>query len=233
MVWTVRAARVKKPEYRSPPTTNAGYLGPLFVIGCCTTKKGWGMILTCFTYCVVYVEMVPSMTSESYVMRIERFVLLFVFENMNSFHIRYAGKGQPVRPPNRSLFGNQAGYVNSVIGVDEVDQEQQTKSDKRICYNFAAWRESSLSDATKTVFENFCMDDNLDTVESSERPLNRSKKLVHLLHLVVFKLTKFVNNVPNLADPNYCSPQSTKIKIIVSFKEESSHVLRLKCDHIE
>ena len=69
-------------------------------------------------------------------------------------------------------------------------------------------------------------------VESSERALNGSKKLVYLLHLVVFKLTKFVSNVPNLADPNDGLPQSTKTKTIVSLKEESLHVLIVKCDHI-
>ena len=55
--------------------------------------------------------------------------------------------------------------------------------------------------------------------------------LVHLFHLVGFKLTKFVSNVPNLADQIDGSPQSTEPKVNASSKEESSHVLGLKWDH--
>ena len=68
-------------------------------------------------------------------------------------------------------------------------------------------------------------------MESTERALNRSKELVHLLHLGGFKLTKFVSNVPNLADQIDESPQSFQTKVTTSSKEEPSHVLRLKCDH--
>ena len=75
------------------------------------------------------------------------------------------------------------------------------------------------------------MDDYLDSVESPERALKRSKELVHLLHFGGFKLTKFVSNVPNLAYRIDGSPQSTEPKIIASSKEESSHVLGLKWDH--
>ena len=45
------------------------------------------------------------------------------------------------------------------------------------------------------------------------------------------KLTKFVSNVPNLADRIDGSPQSTEPKVIVSCQEDSSHVLGLKWDH--
>ena len=58
-----------------------------------------------------------------------------------------------------------------------------------------------------------------------------SKKLVHLLHLGGFKLTKFVSNVQDLADPIDGSAQSTEPKVIVSSKEESMHVFGLKWDH--
>ena len=75
------------------------------------------------------------------------------------------------------------------------------------------------------------MDDYLDSVESPERALTRSKELVHLLHLGVFKLTKFVSNVPDLADRIDGSAQFTEPKVIVSSKEESMHVLGLKWDH--
>ena len=68
-------------------------------------------------------------------------------------------------------------------------------------------------------------------MESPERALIRSKELVHLLHLGGFKLTKFVSNVPDLADQIDGSAQSTEPKVIVSSKEESMHVLGLKWDH--
>ena len=61
--------------------------------------------------------------------------------------------------------------------------------------------------------------------------LTRSKKLVHLLHLGGFKLTKFVSNVPDLADRIDGSAQSSEPKVIVSSKEEPMHVLRFKWDH--
>ena len=43
-------------------------------------------------------------------------------------------------------------------------------------------------EATKAVLENFYIDNYIDSVESLERALNRSKELVHLLHLGGFKL---------------------------------------------
>ena len=75
------------------------------------------------------------------------------------------------------------------------------------------------------------MDDYLDSVESPERALKRLKELVHLLHLGGFMLTKFVSNVPNLADRIDGSTQSTEPKVIASSKEDSLHVLWLKWDH--
>ena len=75
------------------------------------------------------------------------------------------------------------------------------------------------------------MDNYLDSVESPEKTINRSKELVHLLHLGGFKLTKIVSNVPNLADGIDGSSQSTEPKVIVSCQEDSSHVLGLKWDH--
>ena len=85
--------------------------------------------------------------------------------------------------------------------------------------------------AAKAVLENFYMDDYLDSVESPEKAINRSKELVLLLHLGGFKLTKFVSNVPDLADRIECSPQSTEPKVIFSCQEGSSHVHGLKWDH--
>ena len=104
------------------------------------------------------------------------------------------------------------------------------------CANYALQRTArdnakEYPEAAKAVLENFYMDDYLDSVESPERALIRSKELVHLLHLGGFKLTKFVSNVPDLADRIDGSAQSTEPKVIVSSKEESMHVLGLKWDH--
>ena len=75
------------------------------------------------------------------------------------------------------------------------------------------------------------MVDYLDSVQSPERALIRSKDLVHLLHLGGFKLSKFASNLPNLVHRMDGSSQYTKPKVIASSKEDSSHVLGLKCDH--
>ena len=108
--------------------------------------------------------------------------------------------------------------------------------DSPTCANYALQRTArdnvnQYPEATKAVLVNFYMDDYLDSVESPERALKRSKELVHLLHLGGLKLTKFVSNVPNLTDRIDGSTQSTEPKVIASSKEDSSHVLGLKWDH--
>ena len=109
--------------------------------------------------------------------------------------------------------------------------------DSLTCANYALQRTArdnvnQYPEATKAVLENFYMDDYLDSVESPERALKRSKDLLQdLLHLGGFKLSKFISNVPNLADRIDGSPQSTEPKVIASSKDDSSHVLGLKWDH--
>ena len=68
-------------------------------------------------------------------------------------------------------------------------------------------------------------------METPEKAINRSKELVHLLHLGGFKPTKFVSNEPNLVDRIDGSLQSTEPKANVSCQEDSSHVLGLKWGH--
>ena len=109
-------------------------------------------------------------------------------------------------------------------------------NDSPTCANYALQRTARdnakfYPEAAKAVLENFYMDDYLDSVESPEKAINRSEELVHLLHLGGFKLTKFVSNVPDLADRIDDSPQSTEPKVIFSCQEDSSHVLVLKWDH--
>ena len=86
-------------------------------------------------------------------------------------------------------------------------------------------------EAAKADLVNFYMDDYLDPMESSEIALIRLKEFVHLLRLGGFKLTKFVSNVPDLADRIDGSAQSTEPKVIFSSKGESMHVLGIHCDH--
>ena len=88
-------------------------------------------------------------------------------------------------------------------------------------------------EATKAVLKHFYMEHYLDSVESPERALNRSKELVQHLHLGWFKLTKFVSNAPNRADQIDGSSQFNQPKVIASSKEESLHVLGLKWDRIK
>ena len=108
--------------------------------------------------------------------------------------------------------------------------------DTTTCPKFALQRTArdnvnQYPEATKVVLENFYMDDYLDSVQSPERALKRSKELVHHLHLGGFKLTKSVSNVSNLADRIDGSTQSTEPKVTASSKEDSSNVLGLKWDH--
>ena len=108
--------------------------------------------------------------------------------------------------------------------------------DSPTCANYALQRTGrdnakEYPEAAKAVLENFYMDDYLDSVESPERALIRSKELVYLLHLGGFKFTKFVSNVPDLADRIDGSSQSTEPKVFVSSKEESMHMLGLNWDH--
>ena len=77
--------------------------------------------------------------------------------------------------------------------------------DSPACANYALQRTARdnvnlYPEATKAVLENFYMDGYLDSVESPERALKRSKELVHLLYPGGFKSNKFVSNVPNLVD---------------------------------
>ena len=107
--------------------------------------------------------------------------------------------------------------------------------DPPTCANYALQRTASdnakeYPKAAKSVLQNFYMDDYLDSVQL-EMALIKSKELVHLLHLGGFKLAKFVSNVPYLADQIAVSAQSTEPKVLVSCKEESTHVLGLKWDH--
>ena len=108
--------------------------------------------------------------------------------------------------------------------------------DSTTCANYEFQRNARdnakfYPEAAKAVLENFYMDDYLDSVETPEKAINRSKELVHLLHLGGFKLKKFISNVPNLVDRIDGSPQPTEPKVSVSSQEYSLRVFGLKGDH--
>ena len=84
----------------------------------------------------------------------------------------------------------------SNVGVPQYTHHIFGAKDSLTWANYALQRTASDSaqeytEAPKAVLENFYMDDYLDSVESTERALIRSKELVHLLHLGGFRLTKF------------------------------------------
>ena len=122
----------------------------------------------------------------------------------------------------------------SNVVVRQYTRHSFGEKDSPTCVNYAHQRTASdnakqYPEAAKAILENFYMDDYLDSVESPERAFIRSKELVHLLHLGGSKPTKFVSNVPDLA--NQIDGQSTEPNVIVSSKEESMHVLGFKWDH--
>ena len=109
-------------------------------------------------------------------------------------------------------------------------------NDSPTCANYALKRTARDNtkfhfEAAKVVLENVYLDDYRGLVESPEKAISRSKELVHLLHLGGFKLSKFVSNVPNLADEIDGSLQSTEPKVIAYCQEDLSQVLGLKWDH--
>ena len=117
-------------------------------------------------------------------------------------------------------------YTRHIFGAEDLPT----------CANYAIQRTAGdnakeYPEAAKAVLENFYMDDYLYSVETLERALIRLMEFVHFIHLCEFKLTKFVRNVPDLADRIFGSAQSTEPKVMVSSKEESIHVLGLKWDH--
>ena len=73
------------------------------------------------------------------------------------------------------------------------------------------------------------MDDYLDSIESPDEALKRSRDLVKLLSKGGFKLTKFISNVPNLLEELEDQSVEPLPKVIgASMEKSSSHVFGLK-----
>ncbi|XP_075255010.1 uncharacterized protein LOC142346831 [Convolutriloba macropyga] len=110
-------------------------------------------------------------------------------------------------------------------------------NDLPTCANYALKRtardhEKEYPDAAKAVHEKFYMDDDLDSIESPDEALKRSRDLVKLLSKGGFKLTKFTSNVPGLLEELEDQSVEAVPKVIgASMEESSSHVLGLKRDH--
>ena len=61
-------------------------------------------------------------------------------------------------------------------------------------------KKKEYPDAAKAVHEKFYMDDYLDSIESPDEALKRSRDFVKLLSKGGFKLTKFSSNMPGLLE---------------------------------
>ena len=150
--------------------------------------------------------------------------------NLSEFRFLQVGVLPSDQPSLRFLWRE---YPTTNVVVYQSTRHILGSEDSPTCANYALQCTARVNaklypEAAKAVLENFYMDDYLDPVECPEKAINRSKELVHLLHLGGFKLTKFVSNVPILADLIDRSPQSTEPKVIVSCPEVSSHELGLK-----
>ena len=126
--------------------------------------------------------------------------------------------------PTSKVLAHQ--YTSHILGAKDLPT----------CANYALQRTASdnakeYPEAAKSVLENFYMDDYLDSVESPEKAVLRSKEFVHLLNLGGSKHTKMVSNVPELADQTDGSAQSHELKVIISPKEETMHTLGLQWNH--
>ena len=129
------------------------------------------------------------------------------------------------KDPSKSVEVYQ--YTRQIFGA----------KDSPTCANFALQRtardhEKEYPDAAKAVHEKFYMDDYMDSMESPDEALKRSRDLVKLLSKGGFKLTKFISNVPGLLED--LEDQSVEVvpKVLgASMEESSSHVLGLKWDH--
>ena len=102
------------------------------------------------------------------------------------------------------------------------------------CANYALQRtardhEKEYIDAAKAVHEKFYMDDYLDSMESPDEALRRSRDLVKSLSKGGFKLTKFISKVQGLLEElEDQSVEAVPKMIFASMEESFSQVLGLK-----
>ena len=99
--------------------------------------------------------------------------------------------------------------------------------DSPTCANFALQKTAKdnirkFPDAAQAVLVKFYMDDYLDSLETPHEALSRSKKLVELLKLGGFKLTKFISNTPHLLDEIENNDHLCQPKVILVSDEEAS-----------
>ena len=101
--------------------------------------------------------------------------------------------------------------------------------------NTASDNEERFPVAALAVKSKLYIDDYLDSVDSVERAIQRAKTLTALLKHGGINLTKFVSNIPELgAQINDNSNESEhKSNTASSEESESSHVLRLRWNHVK
>ena len=105
---------------------------------------------------------------------------------------------QPARPflwqedPSKSVEVYQ--YTRHILG----------QKDSKTCANYALQtardHEKEYPNAAKAIHDKLYMDDYVDSMESPDEALKRSRNLVKLLSKGGFKLTKFISNVPSLLE---------------------------------
>ena len=112
--------------------------------------------------------------------------------------------------------------------------------DSPTCANFALQKtvsdnQAEYPEAASAVVQKIYMDDYLDSFQNRDDALKLGRDIVSLLKLGGFHLTKFVSNVPDVTtalDPDNRESNSS-VKDICASPDQSSHVLRLKWDHIK
>ena len=127
---------------------------------------------------------------------------------------------------DRTIEVNVFHYTRQIFGARDspscaIFSLQQTARD-----NYA-----KFPAASSAVLDNFCMDDFLGSMADSKEALNLSKDFGCLLSLGSFKLTKFVSNVPDLAEK--FNPESNKNDSVkeINLSNPRTHVLGLKWDN--
>ena len=109
--------------------------------------------------------------------------------------------------------------------------------DSPTCANYALKRtatdnQANFPDAARSIHNNFYLDDNLESSPTSNEASNKAKDLVITFALNGFILTKFVSNVPIIAnevEPN-SDNKTTEAKEMPT-AEKFSHALGLNWNH--
>ena len=138
------------------------------------------------------------------------------------------------RPSLRFLWREEPA---SQIAVYQYVRHIFGSKDSPTCANYALKRtatdnQTDYPEAAESVHSNFYMDDYLESSPSIEEATKKVKDLVKLLERGGFKLTKFVSNVPQIANELEPTGEPPFAEKGIPKTEDSSHVLGLKWNHV-